>query len=77
MNRRQTATRLEWKLAPWQRPDGRWAISGTVIAHQSDGHSYVFLHCDEVFPFGTQTEAQEFIDDIGATYDAEEVGRVG
>jgi hypothetical protein len=69
----EAATRLEWGLAPWQRPDGRWAIAGTVLAHQPDGHSYVFLHADSVFPFSTEAEATEFIGDLRATHDVPEV----
>lgn len=72
-----TAPRLEWGLAPWQRPDGRWAIRGTVRAHQPDGHTYTYIHCCDVFPFGTQAEAQDFIDDLRATRGGEEVEHGG
>jgi hypothetical protein len=64
----QTATRLDWRLSPWQRPDGRWGIAGTVTADQTDGHRYTYLHCDSVFPFATEAQAQEFIDELRATY---------
>ncbi len=68
MSAPQTATRLEWGLAPWQQPSGRWAIAGTVMAHQPDGHSYVYLNCTEVFPFATKAQALEWIDELRATY---------
>jgi hypothetical protein len=53
------------------------AIRGTVRAHQPDGHTYTYIHCCDVFPFGTQAEAQDFIDDLRATHGGEEVAHGG